>query len=73
MYTLRFADGEHATFGCLACSRSFVSKAAVQRHFDRNPSHDEITITGADIGGTDPTDVPDARRGGEERSGGIKR
>ena len=56
MYTLRFANGEHETFGCLACSRSFVSKRALQRHFDRNPSHEGLTITGTDIEGADHRD-----------------
>ena len=49
MYALRFADGEHETFGCLAGSRTFVSNAALQRHFEREPFHKEVTVTGSDI------------------------
>lgn len=67
MHTLHFADGKHETFGCLACSRSFVSKTALQRHFDRNPSHGAVTITAADI-----EDVG-SPHGSEELPGSIKR
>lgn len=49
MHTLYFTDGEHETLGCLACGRAFLSKTAVQQHFDREPSHEEVTITAPDI------------------------
>lgn len=62
MYALWFSDGEHETFGCLTCKRGFVSKRAIERHFDRNPSHGEVTITGSEIAegrpGPDSDDVP---------------
>lgn len=63
MYALWFSDGEHETFGCLTCERSFVSKQAIERHFDRNPSHGEVTITGPEIAGKRTGSDNDVPRG----------
>ena len=49
MYMMEYTDGVHETFGCLGCGRTFVSREAIGRHFERNPAHGEVTITGSHI------------------------
>ena len=59
--------GEHETFRCLSCDKTFVSKPAIGRHFDRAPSHGEVTITAADI------ETEGDRSDGEAVSRGVAR
>ena len=65
MYAVCFSDGEYETFRCLSCDKTFVSKPAIGRHFDRDPSHGEVTITAADI------ETEEDRSDGEVVSRGV--
>lgn len=45
-------------YDCLRCDRTFLSKAALDRHYDRNPDHAEKFVIDADAIESDATILP---------------
>lgn len=47
-------------FECLRCERTFLSREALERHYDRNPEHAEAFVLDADAIDASGTVLPDS-------------
>lgn len=45
-------------YDCLRCDRTFLSKEALDHHYDRNPDHAEQFVIDVDAIGSDATTLP---------------